>query len=160
MNTKMILSAVVSLLLVLPGYADDLIPATSDDITDFDQQVSTQVESESRSVGLREEAKHADKAQKSKDKKVRKENFGLIVSTEAKRLNEESGDKKKEMGKWVSEQRRQNAKSSGGSSAGSNAGGVTNASSADAKNAAPGLNGDAASSRGNNGQGKSGSNKK
>ena len=160
MNAKMILSTIVSLFLALPGYAEDLIPATSDDITDFDQRVSTQVESESRSVGLREEAKHADKAQKSKDKKARKENFGLIVSTEAKRLNDESSDKKKEMGKWVSEQRRQNVKSTGSSNTGSSAGGVTNASSADAKNAAPGLNGEAGNVRGNNGQGKSGSNKK
>ena len=160
MNTKMILSAIVSLFLALPGYAEDLIPATSDDITDFDQQVSTQVEAESRSVGLREESNRADKAQKSKDKKARKENFGLIVSTEAKRLNDESADQKKEMGKWVSDQRRQNAKSSGGSNSGSNGGGISNAASADAKNAAPGLSAEAGSPRGNNGQGKSGSNKK
>lgn len=73
-------------LLAQPVLAQTLIPATSEDINEFDRQVSEQL----------------SKNQKSKS------NFGTSVSEEAKKLNEAPTDSKKEFGKWVSSQRKKN----------------------------------------------------
>lgn len=67
-----------------PLMAQELIPATSEDIQEFDRQVTQAMKRESVRPGA---------------------NFGAQVSEEAKKLKEESKDKKKEFGKWVSKQR-------------------------------------------------------
>ena len=61
------------------GLADDLIPATSEDISQFDAQLSKERE------------------------KQKKDNFGQKVSAEAKRLNAQ-GEKKEGFGQWVKSQ--------------------------------------------------------
>jgi hypothetical protein len=66
-------------------HAQDLIPATSEDIQEFDRQVTQHVKQ--------------DKATK-----PAKSNFGAQVSEEAKKLK--GNDKDSDFGKWVSGQRR------------------------------------------------------
>lgn len=69
-----------------PAVAQTLIPATSEDINEFDRQVSEQLQ--------RQQGKGAAK-------------FGAQVSEEAKKLNENAGaNSKKEFGKWVSGERK------------------------------------------------------
>lgn len=169
MGKRRILSILVAMTIALPGWADDLIPATSDDITDFDKKVIEDINSDIKGKSLEHRKDHVTKSDdsKNKDKKERKQNFGLIVSTEAHRLNEESGDKKKQMGKWVSEQRRQSSSSAtngvGSNSSGGSVGNSGSSMSADAKNAAPGLNGSNGSTNGTSsgkGNGRSNSDKK
>ena len=96
---------VASLLLhVKMASAEVLVPATTDDQKNFDQQVVAPAP-----VAQTEDTKDADSGGKSKkDKKAKKENFGALVSAEAKKLKDESKDDRKGMGKWVSEQRRKN----------------------------------------------------
>jgi hypothetical protein len=67
--------------------------------------------------------------------KLRKENFGLIVSTEAKRLKESAGEDKRGMGQWVSEQRRKDGNNVG---SGGSLGGSSGSVSTDARSAARG----------------------
>jgi hypothetical protein len=168
MKKRNMLTILVAMTLALPGWADDLIPATSDDIADFDKKVSENLNSDVENINVeKNKDKNKDKNNdKSKDKKERKQNFGLIVSTEAHRLNEESGDQKKQMGKWVSDQRRQNSGGAANGGANGNSGGNGSSMSADAKNAAPGLSGSNGSStsggnaRTGKGQDKSNSGKK
>ena len=73
-------------LMTPPALAQTLIPATSEDINDFDRQVSEQL--------------------KKSNVKKDKSNFGAVVSEEAKKLKDAGADKGKDFGKWVSGQRK------------------------------------------------------
>lgn len=75
-------------------FAQSLVPATSDDLSDFDKQISQAQESQ-----------NPPPAKKEQSAKKSKENFGAIVSDEAKTLKNSELDKKKSMGQWVSEQK-------------------------------------------------------
>ena len=83
--------AIVILLSIMaqPISAQTLIPATSEDINDFDRQVSQQLQRAN-------DAKQKPKA----------ENFGVKVKDEAKKLKDAGADKGKDFGKWVSSQRK------------------------------------------------------
>lgn len=96
------------ILLGQPVVAQTLIPATSEDINEFDRQVNEQLQ------------------RNAKDNK----GFGAQVSEEAKKLNESDVDNKKNFGKWVSgerkkaEQGRPSAASGNGGSRGASSGGT------------------------------------
>ncbi len=89
MSNRVMAIAILLSIMAQPILAQTLIPATSEDINDFDRQVSQQL-------------------QRSKDSKAKPkaENFGAKVSEEAKKLKDAGADKGKEFGKWVSGQRK------------------------------------------------------
>jgi hypothetical protein len=80
--SKKLITTIFIILFGQTLFAQSLVPATSDDLNDFDRQIS--------------------KAQSSKNTK---ENFGAVVSDEAKSLKNSDLNKKKAMGKWVSDQK-------------------------------------------------------
>lgn len=101
---------VIFVLSAQPAVAQTLIPATTEDINDFDRQVSEQLK-------------------RSKKDKAAKSAFGSQVSEEAKKLNEAGGDAKKEFGKWVSGERKkadQGRPSAAGTQRGNSGGGAGN----------------------------------
>ncbi|MBL7669752.1 MAG: hypothetical protein JNM39_04645 [Bdellovibrionaceae bacterium] len=108
MNEKILVSITFSLLITCSVNADELVPATSEDVSDFEVLVTNQALSETKALQPRPDhpSKGPMKETPKETTKLRKENFGLIVSTEAKRLKEPSGEDKRGMGQWVSEQRR------------------------------------------------------
>lgn len=76
---------ILSLLLVFATgslSAQELVPATSEDIQEFDRQVLK------------------------KTKAAHPSNFGSEVSAEARKLKDQSQDSRKEFGQWVSSQRK------------------------------------------------------
>lgn len=85
-NKTLVLLALVALI-AQPVLAQTLIPATSEDISEFDRQVAEQIK---KSAGSK-----SDKA---------KTNFGSEISAEAKKLKD--SDQGKDFGKWVSGQRK------------------------------------------------------
>lgn len=87
MNNRVIASVILLALAAQPISAQTLIPATSEDINEFDRQVSEQL-------------------QRSDTKKANSDNFGAKVSEEAKKLKDGNADKGKDFGKWVSGQRK------------------------------------------------------
>lgn len=70
-----------------PALAQSLVPATSEDLAEFDRAVARQVKEEKAP----EKSKSA---------------FGAAVSEEAKKLKDASVDERKAFGKWVSSQRK------------------------------------------------------
>jgi len=68
-------------------FAQELVPATSEDIAEFDRQVAKQLE--------RAGAKSQQNAE-----------FGKQVSEEAKKLKNQTPEERKNFGKWVSDQRK------------------------------------------------------
>lgn len=83
--------------------AQSLVPATSEDLAAFDQQISNS-------------AAQAPKVVKPErpvatSKKGKAANFGSVVSQKAKELKNESQSSKKQMGPWVSEQRKKDNES-------------------------------------------------
>ena len=112
MNEKILVSITFSLLITCSVNADELVPATSDDVSDFEVLVTNQALSEAKALHPRPDhpskgpGKETIKETIKETTKLRKENFGLVVSTEAKRLKESSGEDRRGMGQWVSEQRR------------------------------------------------------
>lgn len=119
------------LMIVSTAHAQELVPATSEDIQAFDRQIRAQ-------------------------QKTDRGGFGAQVREEARKLNDSSDDKNRDFGKWVSDQRKksdQGVPSAGGSVGNGNGSGKGNSGSA---NSGPGNN----SGRGNgaangNGKGKS-----
>ncbi len=115
--------------------ADDLVPATSDDTANFDNQIPAPAPAPAPSTDA--DGKHGKSADHSKDKKP-KSNFGTTVSAEAKKLKDADKDTRKGMGNWVSSQRRKdeqkrpNAAATAG--AGASAAGSANS---DARTSAP-----------------------
>ena len=78
--------------------ADELVPATSDDISNFDNQIKNSVKSSTKVEG---------KSSNQRNNKKPKDNFGALVSAEAKNFKDANSEAKKGMGTWVSDQRRQ-----------------------------------------------------
>jgi hypothetical protein len=98
MKTMMI--TLFSVLLLSQGaVAQSLAPATSDDLNDFDRQLSE----------VQSSARETSKGSKS-------QNFGSAVSEEAKTLKDNEGAQKGKMGKWVREQKGKSDESSSGGS--------------------------------------------
>ncbi len=87
MSNRLMAILILGAMIAQPISAQTLIPATSEDINEFDRQVSQQL-------------------QRSKDKTNKPENFGAKVSDEAKKLKDAGADKGKDFGKWVSSQRK------------------------------------------------------
>ena len=83
--------------------ADDLMPATSEDISAFDRQLSALQQAPATQAGLKEANGDKNRRDDGEDKKP-KENFGQTISAEANKLKD--SEKKKDFGKWVSGQRR------------------------------------------------------
>lgn len=77
MNIRIYFLVVLALLATQPSLAQTLIPATSEDISEFDRKVDEQMK-----------------------------NFGSEVSAEAKKLSDTPGDQDKNFGQWVSSQRK------------------------------------------------------
>lgn len=105
MNIRSFLILILVILAAEPTLAQSLIPATSEDINDFDRKVDAQL-----------------KKSKADSKKS---NFGAEVSAEAKKLSDGSADQGREFGQWVSSQRKkedQGRPSAQGSSGAANAG--------------------------------------
>lgn len=102
-----ILTIGVILLAFSFAMADELVPATSDDLSNFDEQVknSTHIEASPKD-STKVDGKSSSHRKDDKDK----DNFGKIVSSEAKKLKDSDSDSKKGMGTWVSDQRRQDDK--------------------------------------------------
>lgn len=116
---KLTRSTFTILTLLIPAIvsAQDLVPATSEDLEMFDRQLlesarkGTAKESRKDKAGQAElkVAKDGSKDTMSTGKsgKGAKDNFGAIVSNEAKQLKEAGQDDKASFGDWVSSQRRQ-----------------------------------------------------
>jgi len=101
---KLVLLIGFAMLIGSLTYAQEA-PVTTNPVT-TDTQV-TQVEPiDSGSVADSEDGSKKDK--KNRTKKVRKANFGALVSAEAHRLKKEGLNGTQKMGPWVSGQRRQN----------------------------------------------------
>lgn len=66
--------------------AQELVPATSEDIEEFDRQVAQQMQRDGKSKA--------------------KSDFGAQVADEAKKLKDAGQDDRKSFGKWVSSQRK------------------------------------------------------
>lgn len=100
--------SIVSLLLVSQTLlAQDLLPATSEDLQDFDRQI----------VKMKESAKSSSKS-----------SFGSVIKEESRKLKDAALDEKRDFGNWVSGQRKKNSNGqptdTGSSSSGNmNAGG-------------------------------------
>ncbi len=84
MSNRLVSFVILTALAVQPVLAQTLIPATSEDINEFDRQVSEQL----------------------KNAGDKKDNFGSQVSEEAKKLKDSAPDQGKDFGKWVSGQRK------------------------------------------------------
>lgn len=84
MNNRFLSFIILAALITQPVMAQTLIPATSEDINEFDKQVSEQL----------------------KRSGAKKDNFGQQVSEEAKKLKDSTTDQGKDFGKWVSGQRK------------------------------------------------------
>lgn len=137
------------------AFAEELVPATSEDLQEFDQQVSKSnaEDSKAKEMAQRSIDPRKDAALSMKEKKARKENFGAVVSTEAKKLRDESVDKRKEMGSWVSSQRRKSGQEEAGSGEQHGNSGAA-ASSRDSRDSSPANNdhgGGSSSEHGNSG---------
>jgi hypothetical protein len=137
---KLLLITSAIIFITFQVFADDLVPATSDDVADFDRQVATHesggvantsTETQGKSADHRKDADHSKN-----DKSAQKDNFGAIVSAEAHRLKEEGLNGKQKMGPWVSGQRRKNDQNLG-VSGGSDHGGSGGSRGDDARSSAP-----------------------
>lgn len=139
-------SWMMTLLMPAVVSAQDLVPATSEDLAQFDRQLllSTQkgTDKEIRKdktgqaglKGSKDDRKNTTFTGKSG--KGATENFGASISEEARQLNEASHDDRKEFGDWVSSQRRQDEDKrpdSTGASGGTQGSTAGSASQADVK---------------------------
>lgn len=115
MMNKMVMLFILAALITQPVLAQTLIPATSEDINEFDRQISQQLKKSANG-----------KSAKSKT------GFGSEISEEAKKLKD--SDQGKDFGKWVSGQRK---KSEQGRPSAAGGGAAPGSSSA-----APGKSGD------------------
>ncbi len=130
-NTKLLVIA--GLLISQIAYADDLVPATSEDQDAFSEQLDRAEKLNAEIKAKRSGTETAEAA------KSRKENFGQLVSVEAKKLKDATLDGKKGMGSAISTLKRKNKTQApvvDNSSADSNASSVGK----DGRNSAPNLN--------------------
>ncbi len=85
-----LVTSLLGALIPFLAHADALVPATSEDIDQFDNQIA---------------------AQRQNSPAVKSDNFGKLVSTEARKLKDSDSGQRKYFGKSVSEQRRGNDRS-------------------------------------------------
>jgi hypothetical protein len=88
MNKAAVFLILLAAVYVQPLFAQDLVPATSEDMQEFDRQVAKQIKP------------------KSKGNLGKPSNFGSQVSEEARKLKDASDDQGDNFGKWVSSQRK------------------------------------------------------
>lgn len=88
------------------AHADALVPATSEDIDQFDHQIAAE--------------KQFDKGRETK--RERKDNFSSTISAEARSLNRDESDGKKRFGQWVNSQNPANNQSRGSRDEGASTG--------------------------------------
>jgi hypothetical protein len=123
---------ITTLLLISLGqfaWAQSLVPATSDDLSDFDQQLS------------KIESKKSDSSAAASTKKPKNSNFGATVSQKAKDLKKEDLEQKKKMGQWVRDQRSQDDEKTPANSQGKGQGAAnSNSSNKDARTSSPANN--------------------
>lgn len=105
MNKTFVLSLLLALTVAQAALAQTLVPATSEDLAEFDRRVSR----------MKTGTKAVDKAA-----------FGAEVSEEAKKLKDAQADERKDFGKWVSGQKK---KASEGRPSGEGSFGVGSANS-------------------------------
>ncbi len=112
-------------------YAQELVPATSEDQEIFNQQLEQAEKQNAEFKAKRGEAAGAGSAEN------RKANFGQIVSAEAKKLKDSGADSKKGIGSEISILKRKNqTQIENNSSSNSNG----SSASKDGRNSAPRLN--------------------
>jgi len=120
---------ITTLLLISLGqfaWAQSLVPATSDDLSDFDQQISKSV------------SKKAEPAAAAPTKKPKNSNFGATVSQKARDLKKEDLAQKKKMGQLVREERAKEDEKIPANAQGKDQGsGNSNTSNKDAKTSSP-----------------------
>lgn len=146
-----ILLTLISLLFENLALAD-LVPATSEDLNDFDQQIKASQGLDSGPQGS--SARSGAPVGKSLDnQKAKKNNFGAAVSAEAKGLRDLPAESRPGFGKWVSEQRKQNDQNQAGAGSSNGAGNAGGASANDARNSSP-AHKDSGNSPGNSGNNK------
>jgi hypothetical protein len=126
---KTIIKTLIFISLGQFALGQSLVPATTDDLTEFDQQIS-------KDSNKTPEATKDQKSSGSHAKKSKNPNFGALVSQEAKDLKKSDGDQKKKMGQWVSEQRRNDDQKVPAESAGKGQS-STNSPGKDARMASP-----------------------
>lgn len=100
------LSFIILLSFTQSLFAQDLVPATSEDLQDFDRQI----------IKMKESSKVSGKGSA-------KDNFGAVVKEEVRKLKDSTVDEKKKFGSWVSSQRKKTSQgqpADGGSSASNN----------------------------------------
>jgi len=95
--SKFLLSLVL-IFAALTLNAQELVPATSEDIQEFDRQISKKAKTE------------------------RPSNFGSEVSAEARKLKDQSKDSRNEFGQWVSSQRKKSDQGQPSASGSANSG--------------------------------------
>ena len=89
------------------AFGQTLAPATTDDLNDFDQQLSAAQSERPRDTG-RDAGRDNGKAASAKPAK----NFGSVVSEEAREMKEVAPADKKQMGQWVRAQKQKSAQKS------------------------------------------------
>lgn len=138
------LSLLISLSIFLgsPAYGQSLVPATSEDLGEFDRQIQEAQmkrppEVPSKAAAATEKSESSAQAKEKKPKS----NFGTLVSQEAKKMKESDPNQRRGMGQWVREQRRQNeVQNPSASQAPGSAGSVKNPALENSSNA-PGQSG-------------------
>jgi len=136
----------MSLILVTPAFGQsdlDLVPATNEDIQNFDGQLSDAPKPEDGARPSREErreerreARQERREDREGRREERKENFGQIVQEKAQELKDMPKGDRPQMGDWVSQQRRQNNQHGGGRHENGSEGGA----GADSRLSAPSVN--------------------
>lgn len=87
----------------LSAWAVEVAPATTDDMNNFESTIEReQAASESTATSTQTTTEESKK-------KAKKANFGQIVSAKAKEQKNLTAEQRKEMGSWVSAQKRQNS---------------------------------------------------
>lgn len=117
---KIFINTLLLVLLSSWASAQSLVPATSEDLNEFDQQIS-----------------QSTRKNTEKEKSGKAANFGALVSEKAKDLKTEELDQKKKMGQWVSEQRKKGAEKVPAANEGRGANGNSSSSGKDAKTSSP-----------------------
>jgi hypothetical protein len=114
MNKTLLSTLLLTAFVVQPLMAQDLVPATSEDLKEFDRQVAKQA--------------------KPKDAAAKGSNFGALVSEEARKLKDAGDDQGSDFGKWVSGQRKKSDQGQAGAAASVGSGNSSHANSVDNSN--------------------------
>jgi hypothetical protein len=138
---KNTVSILITLLMGPCAFAQSLVPATSEDLAAFDEQISNS------SAKAPESPKPEHPAVPVKKSKTA--NFGSVVSQKAKELKNEPQADRKKMGQWVSEQRQKDDEKVPASAQGKGQGLGNGNASKDASTSSPGNSANAPGHSGN-----------